>query len=388
VLTLQQRWGRFTTMRWLTAHAAAARSVGEFDTMMSLAEATEAGLGIGLLPHGVAVRSGRLVPLALPAAIEPTRLTLVYHPDMRTDGRIRALVTAASTRHASVATYCSMAALRQDRGAANAAKQSGRVLAVAEASASSMLRAMACRLRSIAGDPGRRREASVGADPLPTRPRPRRPRAVRQAQMQPQVLRNSQPSLWAALEVPIRGSAQRPPPMRAWTCDAAGGSFDAAPCRSIRTDRPARDCPPAGRRLLSDNIHQGHAFDLACVRGQPLEGCTVAVELERLVGDQLDLDVVAVAAVEHVDARPAEQHVIAGTAEQHVVAVAADQHIVAVAAVRREQHAAAARPDASMTSSPPRPLITSRSIVGSKSAMLICVPRPSTETPLRHRRRR
>ena len=96
VLTLQQRWGRFTTMRWLTAHAAAARSVGEFDTMMSLAEATEAGLGIGLLPHGVAVRSGRLVPLALPAAIEPTRLTLVYHPDMRTDGRIRALVTAAS----------------------------------------------------------------------------------------------------------------------------------------------------------------------------------------------------------------------------------------------------------------------------------------------------
>jgi len=96
VLTLQQRWSRFTTMRWLAAHAAAARSNGEFDTMMAMAEATEAGLGIGLLPHGVAVRSGRLVPLALPAAIEPTRLTLVYHPDMRTDGRIRALVAAAS----------------------------------------------------------------------------------------------------------------------------------------------------------------------------------------------------------------------------------------------------------------------------------------------------
>lgn len=96
VLTLQQRWGRFTTMRWLTAHAEAARSVGEFDTMMSMAEATEAGLGIGLLPHGVAARSGRLVPLALPAPIEPTRLSLVYHPDMRADGRIRALVAAAS----------------------------------------------------------------------------------------------------------------------------------------------------------------------------------------------------------------------------------------------------------------------------------------------------
>jgi hypothetical protein len=48
------------------------------------------------LPHGVAVRSGRLVPLALPTPIEPTRLSLVYHPDMRRDGRIRALVAAAS----------------------------------------------------------------------------------------------------------------------------------------------------------------------------------------------------------------------------------------------------------------------------------------------------
>jgi len=96
VLTLHQRWGRFTTMRWLAAHAPRARSSGEFDTMMSMAEAAEAGLGIGFLPHGVAVRSGRLVPLALPTPIEPTRLSLVYHPDMRRDGRIRALVAAAS----------------------------------------------------------------------------------------------------------------------------------------------------------------------------------------------------------------------------------------------------------------------------------------------------
>jgi DNA-binding transcriptional LysR family regulator len=96
VLTFQRRWNSFPTMRWLAAHAPGARSRSEFDTMMSMAEATEAGLGIGLLPHGVAVRSGRLVPLRLPAAIEPTRLTLVYHPDMRGDGRIRALVTAAS----------------------------------------------------------------------------------------------------------------------------------------------------------------------------------------------------------------------------------------------------------------------------------------------------
>jgi len=96
VLTFERRWRSFPTMCWLAAHAPATRSRSEFDTMMSMAEATEAGLGIGLLPHAVAVRSGRLVPLRLPALIEPARLTLVYHPDMRSDGRVRALVAAAS----------------------------------------------------------------------------------------------------------------------------------------------------------------------------------------------------------------------------------------------------------------------------------------------------
>ena len=96
LLTLQRRWNSFPTMRWLVAHVPAVRSRSEFDTMMSMAEATEAGLGIGLLPHGAAVRSGRLVSLPLPAAIESMPMSVVYHPDMRADGRIRALIAAAS----------------------------------------------------------------------------------------------------------------------------------------------------------------------------------------------------------------------------------------------------------------------------------------------------
>jgi DNA-binding transcriptional LysR family regulator len=95
LLTLHKRWSDFPTSRWLASHAPAARSVGEFDTMMSMAEATEAGLGVGLLPHAVAARSGRLVLMPLPSPIETARLTMVYHPDMRNDGRIRALVAAA-----------------------------------------------------------------------------------------------------------------------------------------------------------------------------------------------------------------------------------------------------------------------------------------------------
>ena len=57
-------------------------------------------------------------------------------------------------------------------------------------------------------------------------------------------------------------------------------------------------------------------------------------------GDELDLDVVAVAAVEDVVAAAAEQHVVAGAAEQHVVAGAADEDVVAVAAVGGELDAA------------------------------------------------
>jgi len=94
-LTLHARWSSFPTSRWLAGQAPLAMSAGEFDTMMAMAEATEAGLGIGLLPHSVAARSGRLVAMPLSTLIEPTRIVLIYHPDLRNDGRIRALLAAA-----------------------------------------------------------------------------------------------------------------------------------------------------------------------------------------------------------------------------------------------------------------------------------------------------
>jgi molybdate transport repressor ModE-like protein len=95
MLVLPRGWSTFTTMAWISTHAPGSRPVGEFDTMISLAEAVEAGLGVGLLPHCVAVRSGRLVTLSLPVEVESSALSLVYHPDMRNDARIRALIRAA-----------------------------------------------------------------------------------------------------------------------------------------------------------------------------------------------------------------------------------------------------------------------------------------------------
>ena len=78
-----------------------------------------------------------------------------------------------------------------------------------------------------------------------------------------------------------------------------------------------------------------------------------------LLRDQaLDDDVVARAAVEDVEAAAADQHVVAGAADEDVVAGAADQDVVAVAAIGRSAAMPRIRPDASITSSPPRPLMT------------------------------
>ena len=87
---------------------------------------------------------------------------------------------------------------------------------------------------------------------------------------------------------------------------------------------------------LAADVEHGLALDDTGVRGQPLVVGRVG-RAHTVSADALDLDVVAVAAVEDIRAQPAEEHVVAGAAEEDVVAVAADQHIVALAAVGGEQ---------------------------------------------------
>lgn len=88
--------------------------------------------------------------------------------------------------------------------------------------------------------------------------------------------------------------------------------------------RPRRDAghdePVAGVLELQP------AVDAAGVVGQPVPGGRQAV----------DLDVVAVPAVEDVGAGPAQQDVVALAAEQNVGSGAADQDVVAGAAVGGE----------------------------------------------------
>ena len=79
---------------------------------------------------------------------------------------------------------------------------------------------------------------------------------------------------------------------------------------------------------------------LACAISQsklrPRSDRSIRSSVARTGDETLELDIVAVAAVEDVVAATADQYVVARAAEQDVVALAADQHVVAVAAVERE----------------------------------------------------
>ena len=131
-------------------------------------------------------------------------------------------------------------------------------------------------------------------------------------------------------------------------------------------------------RIVSPFTSLACAISQSKLRPRP----QVDLVVRRRAGHEaLDLDVVAVAAVEDVVAAAADQHVVAGAADQDVVAVAADQDVVAVAAVERE--ADRARTDSGRLDHvvAREALMTIRSFAASAPVTLICAARPSTDTP-------
>ena len=124
--------------------------------------------------------------------------------------------------------------------------------------------------------------------------------------------------------------------------DVGGSELATAAAASTSWDRSDVAQPV----LLAVDDDHGLAIDDAHVAEQPLgigrrgRGHLVAARHGPLIlsgwGDELDLDVVAVAAVDDVGAAATEEHVVAGAAHEHVVAVAADEDVVALAAVGGE----------------------------------------------------
>lgn len=79
-------------VRFAQAMVPATRLAGRFDTVLGLAEAVAAGIGVGHLPCFVGDASPNLTRLAPPDPAYESDLWLLTHPDLRHTPRVRALM--------------------------------------------------------------------------------------------------------------------------------------------------------------------------------------------------------------------------------------------------------------------------------------------------------
>lgn len=90
-----------TEARWLQTHASAATMIVRVNSVLNLLAATQASLGIAILPIGL---GDELVRLAIPDDPEPRGVWVVYHQDARHNARVKAVV---SDLLATVPSYAS-----------------------------------------------------------------------------------------------------------------------------------------------------------------------------------------------------------------------------------------------------------------------------------------
>lgn len=92
----QQRWislgdqfSNFKVVQYRQKHIPADQTVYKLNTVLGLAEAVEAGIGIGFLPCFIADKRPALVRLAPPQTGYAADLWLLTHPDLRHSPRVR-----------------------------------------------------------------------------------------------------------------------------------------------------------------------------------------------------------------------------------------------------------------------------------------------------------
>ncbi|NJO38165.1 MAG: LysR family transcriptional regulator [Rhizobiales bacterium] len=88
-VSLGDNLGQFKTVRDIRRHVAADNIVFKVSTVLGLAEAVEAGIGIGHLPCFIADRRPALRRLEPPKLDYATDLWLLTHPDLRNAPRVR-----------------------------------------------------------------------------------------------------------------------------------------------------------------------------------------------------------------------------------------------------------------------------------------------------------
>jgi DNA-binding transcriptional LysR family regulator len=92
----QQRWislgdqfSNFKVVQYRQKHIPAEQTVYKLNTVLGLAEAVEAGIGIGFLPCFIADKRPALIRLAQPQTGYAADLWLLTHPDLRHSPRVR-----------------------------------------------------------------------------------------------------------------------------------------------------------------------------------------------------------------------------------------------------------------------------------------------------------
>jgi DNA-binding transcriptional LysR family regulator len=84
-------------VQWLARHAAPEQIVCRIDTLLGLAKAAAAGLGLALLPCFIGLNTPGLNPLSAPKPELETGLWLLTHSDLRRTARVRAFMDFAAT---------------------------------------------------------------------------------------------------------------------------------------------------------------------------------------------------------------------------------------------------------------------------------------------------
>jgi DNA-binding transcriptional LysR family regulator len=88
-VSLGEQLGALKVVKWIGAHIPAERVAYKVNTVLGLAEAVEAGAGIGHLPCFIGDARPALTRLAPPEAEFASDLWLLTHPDLRHSARVR-----------------------------------------------------------------------------------------------------------------------------------------------------------------------------------------------------------------------------------------------------------------------------------------------------------
>ena len=122
-ISLGDQFSNFKVVQYRQKHVPADQTVYKLNTVLGLAEAVEAGIGIGFLPCFIADKRPGLVRLAPPQTGYAADLWLLTHPDLRHSPRVRLFLDFMAAELARLRPLMEGGALARDDAEAPATVQ-------------------------------------------------------------------------------------------------------------------------------------------------------------------------------------------------------------------------------------------------------------------------